>query len=40
MIFIYKKILMISYGDDYDESDKKVVLVNTFEVVEGITIRM
>jgi hypothetical protein len=38
MILMSNKILMISYGADDDESDKEVVLVNTFEVVEGMMI--
>ena len=30
--------MVISYGDDDDEGNKEVILVNTLEVVEGMTI--
>ena len=30
--------MVISYGDDDDEGDKEVILVNTLEVAEGMKI--
>ena len=30
--------MVISYGDDDDEGNKEVILVNTLEVVEGMKI--